>query len=324
MREARAARQSAERSETTVPRGRVWRGLVAGTVLLPPNVMWVLWMEHIGAHGPILSTISLFFNVVFILFFLALANSVLRRVAPRLAFTQGEMIIVYVMLTIGTALAGLDMMQVLISVMTHGFWFATPENRWADMLAKAPPWLFVSDKRILYGYYNGSSSFYQPEVLAAWVPPVLWWTGFIFVLVFVMVCLSVLIRRQWSDSEKLTFPVIQLPLALTEPGLPVLRSRLLWIGLGIAGSIDLVNGLHYLYPSVPYIPVAPTMDGNSPNDLARLLTNFPWNGIGWLPVTFYPAVVGLCFLLPLDLLFSCLLEDPVRHLHRVRLEPGLE
>lgn len=288
----------------TPPRGRVWRGFLVGLALLPPNVMWVLWMEHIGAHGPILSTISLFFNVVFILFFLAAANAAVRRLTPRLALNQAELIIVYVMLTIATALAGLDMIQVLIPVMTHGFWYATPENRWAEMMSTAPSWLFVSDQQVLYYYYNGSSSFYQAPILRAWIPPVLWWSGFIFLLVFVMVCLSVLIRRQWSDAEKLSFPIIQLPLALTEPGLPLLRNRLLWIGILLAGSIDIVNGLHYLYPAVPYIPVAPTMDGGSPNDIARLLPDLPWRGVGWMPVCLYPAVIGLCFLLPLDLLFS--------------------
>ncbi|NIR02158.1 MAG: hypothetical protein GTN78_18510, partial [Gemmatimonadales bacterium] len=28
-------------------------------------------------------------------------------------------------------------------------------------------------------------------------------------------------------------------------------------------------------------------------------------GVGWLPVTFNPSVIGLSFLMPADLLFSC-------------------
>jgi hypothetical protein len=289
-----------------VAAARLWRGFAVGLVLIPPNVAWVLWMEHIGAHGPILSTISLFFNVVFILFFVGLGNTLVRRVAPRQALTQGELIVVYVMLTIATSLAGLDGMQVLLPVMTHGFWFATPENRWAEMMTHVPSWLFVSNLDVLYGYYNGSSTLYQRPVLQAWVPPALWWTGFIVVLVFVMVCLSVIVRSQWSDRERLTFPIIQLPMALTEPGMPLLRNKLLWIGLLVAGSVDLINGLHYLYPALPYLSVAPVMDSYDKNDLTKYLTDMPWKAVGWLPVTFYPAVIGLCFLLPVDLLFSCL------------------
>jgi len=284
---------------------RVWRGFLLGTVLLPLNALWVLYMEHIGAHGPIPSTISLFFNVVFILFFLALANLAVHKLRPQWALNRGELIIIYVMLAMGTSLAGLDGMQVLIPVMTHGFWFANPENQWDQLLANAPPWLVVSDQQVLYDYYNGASTLYQWDHIYAWLAPVMWWTGFIVVLVFVMICLSVLVRAQWADRERLTFPIIQLPLAITEPHTPLWRNPLLWIGFAAAGSIDLINGLHYLFPNVPYLSIAPTFDNYAANDLMKYVTDMPWTAIGWLPVTLYPAVIGIAFLVPLDLLFSC-------------------
>jgi hypothetical protein len=287
------------------PDRRIWRGFVIGLLLLPLNGLWVLYMEHIGAHGPIPSTISLFFNAVFIMFFVALGNLLLRRLRARWALNQGELIIIYVMLTMSTTLAGLDGMQVLLPVMTHGFWFANDQNRWLEMLSKAPTWLTVQDRDVLYGYYNGASTLYQPAVIHAWLTPALWWTGFITVLFFVTICLSVLVRAQWSDRERLTFPIIQLPLAVTDPQTPLWRSPLLWIGFAIAGTIDLVNGLHYLYPAVPYFSIAPTFDNYATNDLMTYIHNWPWTGIGWLPVALYPAVIGMSFLVPLDLLFSC-------------------
>ncbi|MGD0112100.1 MAG: DUF6785 family protein, partial [Armatimonadota bacterium] len=300
-----AASGDADSGQAARPRRpRVWRGFLIGLILLPFNALWVLYMEHISAHGPIPSTISLFFNVVFVLFFLAIANAAARRLRPRWALNQGEMIIIYIMLAIGTGLAGLDGMQVLIPVMTHGFWFANPENRYDLLLADVPRWLVVSDKSILYGYYNGSSSFYQWPTVLAWLTPALWWIGFMAVLVFVMACLSVIVRSQWADRERLTFPIIQLPMAVSEPSTPLWRNPLLWIGFAIAGSIDLVNGLHYIYPSVPYLSIAPTLDAGGSNDLMNYITDLPWSGIGWLPVTFYPAVIGIAFLMPLDLLFS--------------------
>ncbi len=283
---------------------RVWRGFAVGIVLLPFNALWVLYMEHIAAYGPIPSTISLFFNVVFILFFLVLVNAAVHRLRPTWTLSRGELIIVYVMLTTGTSLAGLDGMQVLIPVMTHGFWFATPENQWLHMFSTAPLWLVVSDQQVLYGYYNGSSTLYQWPVIHAWLAPALFWTGFIAVLIFVMMCLSVIVRSQWADRERLAFPIIQLPLAITDPNTPLWRNPLLWIGFAAAGSIDLINGFHYLYPALPYISIAPTLDSYASNDLMRFLPDLPWAAIGWLPVTFYPAVIGLAFLVPLDLLFA--------------------
>jgi len=297
-------RRPHERADSR-PQTRVWRGFVVGAALVPLNTLWVLQMERIGGRGPWLSTISLFFNVVFILTFLALANAAGRRLVPRLALNRTEMIIVYVMLCIGTSLAGLDMMQVLPQVMTHGFWFATPENRWEQMLHEVPRWLVVSDKSTLYPYYSGSSTLYRWSVIHAWLIPALCWTGFIIVMVFVMVCISVIVRSQWADRERLTFPIIQLPMEVTNPRTRLLRSPLLWVGLAVAGGIDLMNGLNHIYPSVPYLSVAPTATNWTANDLMKYIPDMPWRGIGWLPVTFYPAVIGLCFLLPTDLLFSC-------------------
>jgi hypothetical protein len=284
---------------------RLWRGFLVGTILLPVNVLWVLFMECIRQDGPICSTISLFFNVVFILCFVALGNAAVRRVRPHWALGRIELIIVYVMLTTGTSLAGLDGMQVLLPAMTHGFWFATPENRWDQLFANAPQWLVVSDLDVLYGFYNGTSTLYRDWIVRAWLVPVLCWTGFIFVLLFVLVCLSVIVRSQWSDRERLSFPIIQLPLALTDPDTRLWRNAFLWIGFAAAGAVDLVNGLHYMYPTIPYLSIAPTLDSWGSNDLMRYITDMPWAGVGWLPVTFYPAVIGICFLLPLDLLFAC-------------------
>jgi len=284
---------------------RVGRGFALGLVLLPLNALWVLHMENITGAGVLPTTISLFFNVIFIVFFLALANAVARRLRPAWALNQAEFIIIYAMLTIGSSTVAYDNMQVLVPTITHPFWFATPVNRWEEMWASSPPWLVVTDPQVLYHYYNGSSSMYQGFVLRAWLPPVLWWTGFMVVLIFVMTCLSVLVRAQWADRERLTFPIIQLPLEITRPDTQLWRSALLWIGFVAAGSVDLINGLHYIYPALPYLSIAPVVDNWGANDITNLLPDLPWRGIGWLPVTFYPAVIGIAFLVPLDILFSC-------------------
>jgi len=279
-------------------RPTAWRGFFVGILLLPLNTLWVLYMELIGGHGPYCSTISLFFNVVFIMVFAALANAAVRRLRPGLALSRLDLIIVYVFLTISTSLSGLDMFKVLISVIASGYWFATPQNHWDTILSRSTPdWLLVSDREALYGYWNGSSTLYQWPVIHAWSSPVLWWTGFTVVLVFVSMCLSVLMRPLWSDRERLTFPIIQLPAELTDPATRLLRSRVLWIGFGIAAAIDLINGLNAIYPSIPAVPLV--------LDLSAYFRNAPWSGVGWLPVYLSPAVIGLCFLMPVEILFSC-------------------
>jgi hypothetical protein len=194
--EQAAARPAPARRATP----RFWRGFVVGLILLPSNALWVLYLESLRGEGPHFSCISLFLNVIFIMAFVALGNAAARRVAPWLALNRGELVIVYVMLTIGTSVAGHDMLQILVPIMTVGHWFATPQNRWEQLLAGTTPnWLAISDKEVLYGFWNGSTTLYQWSVIQAWLPLVIWWTGFTVALVFVMVCLCVLLRPLWAE-----------------------------------------------------------------------------------------------------------------------------
>lgn len=293
-----AARGAAGRAAARVGQARVWRGFAVGLALLPFNTLWVFYMEEVGGHGPFVSTISLFFNVIFILTFLALANLTVRRLRPALALNRAEMVIVYVMLTVSTSIMSHDMLQVLISMMTTGYWYATPQNRWELMLnGTTPSWLVISDQDVLYGYWNGNTTLYQGVVLEAWIRPMLWWLGFLVVLVFALICISVVFRPLWSDRERLTFPIIQLPLELTDPETALFRNPLMWIAFGIGAFVNILNGLAQIYPAVPSIPLY--------IDLASYIRNDPWTGSGWFPMTFNPSLIGLSFLMPLDLLFSC-------------------
>jgi hypothetical protein len=71
----------------------------------------------------------------------------------------------------------------------------------------------------------------------------------------------------------------------------------MWGGFVVAGGLNLWNGIAFLYPSLPSIPLGIV-------DLKPLLTARPWSAIDWFPITFYPLAIGLGYLLPLDLLFS--------------------
>jgi len=277
---------------------RWWRPALIGLLLIPPNSYWIIQMERVR-QGPYVTSISLFFNVVFIILAITLANGLARRWLPRQALTQPELITIYSMLAVASALSGMDMMQGLLMVMTHAAWFATPENNWNALFADYPPhWLWIDDKSVLASYYQGHSTLYRWHVIRAWLAPAAWWVGFIIALLFVLMCLSVLLRKQWMDHERLTFPIVQLPLEMTSERLALFRSKLFWLGFLAAAAVDAVNGLSYFYPSVPTINI-------SNINLRNYITTHPWDAIDWMPLTFYPAVIGLSFLLPVDLLFSC-------------------
>ena len=115
-----------------------WRSILIGLLLIPPNVFWVIEVECIW-HSGHPTTISLFWNVVLNLFGLILINLLLKKVTPRAALTQAEMITIYAMLSIASGLAGHDTLALTIPAIPHAFWFATPENDWAALLFRHLP-----------------------------------------------------------------------------------------------------------------------------------------------------------------------------------------
>jgi hypothetical protein len=279
-------------------RGVTWRSLLVAIILMPLNAYWLVQMEIVrySAHP---TTISLLFNVVFIILVLTVANLGLRRLAPRAALTQGELLVVYAMLALSSVIAGHDGVQVLAPSLAWPTQFSTPENRWERLFGHhLRPWLMVTDKQALVGYFEGSSTMYSRRVIMAWLVPVLSWSGFIVILLWVMLCLNSMLRRQWSEHERLTYPLAQIPLEITNPAASLFRSRLFWIGFALAAGIDTLNSFSFLYPTLPHIRI-------EQYDLNQFITTHPWNAVGWFPVSFYPFVIGIGVLIPLDFLFSC-------------------
>ena len=281
------------------------RAFIVGLAIIPFDNYWVLYMEKVRT-GPYPTTLSIFANVVFILAALALVNVGLKRIHPKAAFSTAEMLLIYSMTAVSCALAGHDMMPTLVGMMVHPWEFATPENAWATtFMPHLPTWLCVPGdslvrKEAIKCLSEGHSSLYTTGYWLLWLKPCLWWLSFITALVFVMMCINTLIRKQWTDRERLTFPLVHLPVAMTEPKGEIWRSKLFWIGFGIAFGIDLWNGFSAYYPALPQINV-----GFQNHDLGLGLIDKPWSAIGWLPYTFYPMVIGIGYLLPTDLSFSC-------------------
>lgn len=279
--------------------GVTLRAIIVGLILIPINSYWIFMTEIIRYQGHP-TTISLFYSCIFNLVVLILINAGLRRFAPRWVFTQSELITIYVMLNIGAALVGHDSIQILVSMMPYAAYFKTPENKWGSLFAdKLPSWLTVNDPVAMRNFYHGGQAFTNPENLHAWITPVMWWSAFIIVLAGMFLCMNVLLRKQWTEREKLSYPLVQLPLDMTVEGAPLFKEKLLWYGFAIVAAIDIINGLHVLYPAVPGIPV------KLGNQAYIFAASPPLNSITDFSVMLYPFGIALGMLLPVDLLFSC-------------------
>jgi len=191
--------------------------------------------------------------------------------------------------------------KILIGSLGHPFQFATPENEWKTLFhSYLPRWLVVTDARSLNAAYTGDSTLYLAEHIRAWLTPVLGWSVFLFILVFVMLCINVIIRRQWIEKEHLAYPIIQLPLEMAkfQGASNIFLNKLMWVGFGIAAGIDILNGFHFLFPKVPGL--------QNIYDITHIFSEKPWNAMAsdGIFIAFYPCAVGLAFLMPLDMAFS--------------------
>ncbi|HLV80082.1 MAG TPA: DUF6785 family protein [Chthonomonadaceae bacterium] len=300
---ARVSRPAAPVPGARQPRTRfvTLRAVALALLLMPFNAYWVILMEVVRYAGHP-TTISLFFNVVFELAALLAVNAGLRRRLPRAALTPGELLTIYIMLALASAVMGHDMIEVLVPILAHAHYFARPENGWAaDILPYLPRWLVVSDPGALRAFYIGHSSLYAGPNLRAWIGPVLAWTGFLTLLGFLMLCLNALLRRQWTENEKLSYPLVILPLEMVNPQTQLFRSRVFWWGVATVAALELWNGLAYLYPSLPLLPLKRF---GPAQDLPTYMASPPWKSIGVISVALYPFGIALGMLLPVDLLFS--------------------
>lgn len=277
------------------------RSLIVALLLIPLNAFFVIKMEVVRYSGHP-TTISLFFNVVFLLVLLIALNAGIRRIRPSFALEPAELLSVYILLALSSAVTGHDMIEVLTPILSHIHYFARPENGWtADIVPHVPSWLTVSDPQALKAFYTGTSSLYANGNWRAWAGPVAWWTGFIALIGLAMLCINAILRKQWTSNERLAYPLVALPLEMVKPKTQLFRGKLFWYGAGIAAVLEAWNGLAFLYPSIPLLPLkrhGPMQDLNS------YVTAPPWNAIGWTPIAFYPFGIALGMLLPVDLLFS--------------------
>jgi len=271
------------------------RAIIIGVLLVVVNAYWVgiaseLWYSVFTLVNP-------FSNAIFTLVVFVAISFILGKFSKKLAFTPAELLLIYVMVTMVSTISGHAMMAILFGTLAQPYWFATPENEWQQLFWQyIPSWFTVSNTDILREYFEGESTIHTIEHLKAWAIPVMTWTGLIFVLYFSMLCLSSILRRQWMENEKLTYPIVQLPLAVATDK-RFFASKVMWIGFSVSASIRLINLFHDLFPVVPQVPYGYQID--------QYFTEKPWSAIGYTNMSFNLAIVGLTYFMPLDLAFSC-------------------
>jgi hypothetical protein len=275
------------------------RAIGIACALMPILALWVVQSELIWYSGHS-TAISLFFHVTFTVFLLSLMNMLVAQRWPKRALTGGELMTIYMMLSIAGTFCSHDFFQVMVPMLAYPNYAANPQNRWDELILKhIPAWAIVSDGEAIRGLAVGNSSLYKASILRAWAGPLSFWLLFVMVLMAALLSMNILLRQPWTEKERLSFPIIQIPMMLATGLRGLLTSKLFWLAFVLTAAIDTVNGFHFFYPNVPEIPIVDAFK------FSEYFVERPWDSIAWTTLSLYPFVIGLVYFLPTDLAFSC-------------------
>lgn len=235
------------------------------------------------------------------LFLLVVLSFVLRKLLKRSVLDSRDLLPVYVMMTITVLMCSRGTIEKLIPPLIHANYSATVENKYMELFGPwMPDWLVAFNpdgglqQDIAVDYYEGNAAVQW----RFWIGPILSWCGLLSFVYLMFLCLSTILRRQWTDNEKLVFPLVTLPLAILDEqtSASFLRNRLTWIGVLIPVIVYTINGLHANFTVVPEIKLR--------WDLNQYLTSRPWNGMYSTRIQLAFAAIGFFYFLSSDLLFS--------------------
>ena len=251
-------------------------------------------------------TMAAFIPFVFWLFL----NLGLRIILPSVALTGGEMLVIFTMTWLVGTIPLSGWIGYWAGVVTAPTYFASPENRWAEVFFDLMPWWLFPERshnELIHWFYNGLPAG-ERIPWSGWVSTLYWWFSASIAMVAFGFCITVIFQKQWVEVEKLTFPLATLPLDLMEGfdekrGIPALyKKRLFWIGFWCVAGVYVWNIVSYFFPTFPRIGI---FDGIY---FAGLYGSTKEIMLGpYFPSVYariLPPVIGFTFLCNLDILLS--------------------
>ena len=187
-------------------------------------------------------------------------NGLLRAVRPRWALGRGELAIVFIMAAVAGTMPTHGIAGKLLSFMSSPRYLASPENRWAEFFFPyLPRWAVLDAGPALRWFYEGLP---RGESIpwAVWAMPMAWWVLFLGAAWFACLCVLSILRRQWMDHERLAYPLAEIATTLirgTEAAgqrRRLTRSRLFWLGFGLAFGTLAWNVVGYFVEGWPTFP----------------------------------------------------------------------
>lgn len=278
--------------------GLSWRSVSIGLGLTALIALGAPYTEYI-VHTSLVTVDYFPLAAVFPFLLVVILNVAAGSICPKAALSTRELVVVFIMALMASALATAGLASYLLATIAAPYYFATPENRWADDLQPhIPRWVVPRDEGKALTYFFEGLPKGQSIPWGAWAIPLFWWATFILAFFTCALCLVVILRKQWVEHERIIFPLAEVPVELiqrspTGGNLPaILRNRLFWAGFAVPFFVIIWNLFGYFTPVLPPIPIGQRTS-------IALTKDFP--GItAWLRF----SVLGFAFLANLEISFS--------------------
>jgi len=274
-----------------------WRALLIGVLLTIACGIWVRQAEIVVIATQVSESVPAIPALGALMLLLAL-NPLLRAIRRGTQLSRVEILTIYTFVAIAISMAGVGVIRYWLASVTYPFYYARPENDLASLQRWVPDWMVPHSPTIVEPLYIGTG----PVPWGAWLVPLLAWSGFFAAFWSAMLCMVALVRKRWMQDERLSFPIVELALEMTDPRVgratrrPFFLNPVMWVGFSLTFVFNLLNILHALYPSVPGLAWYGSVGPASPG--------LPWSSIFPLSIYFTPLLIGFGFLVSTEISLS--------------------
>jgi len=236
-------------------------------------------------------------GAIFLFFFLVFfINTFLKKIKPSIAFSPGELLLVYVMMLVASSVTEMGFGSQILPIISAPSYYTSPQNQWdKTIIPNIRKFLIVTDETAVRYFYEGLPKGMKIPY-SAWIKPLSIWLPFVFTLYFIMICIAVILRKQWMEKERLVYPLTILPREMVKEtdGKSIVpaffKNPLMWLGFGIAFTIGTINALHNYFEVIPSINLANFIPIFRRTARLNFRISFP--------------VIGFIYFVNLDVIFS--------------------
>ncbi len=227
---------------------------------------------------------------IFFIFWLTLYNYFARKFLPRFSFSFSELILIYIMMIVACSIPTMGLTLYLIPLISGTRYYANISNKWEELfISRMQKWLLLQDNKAISWFFEGIPQG-QSIPWASWIKPLSAWVPLILAVYAVMILLMVVMRKQWSEREKLNYPLTRAPMQLIYSAENNLfKNGIFWAGFIIPVIFGCINALHFYFPLFPHVGLGKGIPIFRRTMSLIFLVSFPMIGFSYfvsLPLSF--------------------------------------